>query len=55
MNVGDPLVVRWFKQSTYIFRMVVGYSAPVLCAQLVTIEHYNKVAFRLYFGGPFEI
>ncbi|XP_049272594.1 solute carrier family 13 member 5 [Rhipicephalus sanguineus] len=33
----DPYYVRWFKRSTYIFRMVVGYSAPLFCVPLIKV------------------
>ncbi|KAL3212749.1 hypothetical protein MRX96_007804 [Rhipicephalus microplus] len=33
----DPYYVRWFKRSTYIFRMVIGYSAPLFCVPLIKV------------------
>ncbi|KAL1435776.1 hypothetical protein MTO96_010560 [Rhipicephalus appendiculatus] len=33
----DPYYVRWFKRSTYILRMVIGYSAPLFCVPLIKV------------------
>ncbi|XP_050026749.2 Na(+)/dicarboxylate cotransporter 3 [Dermacentor andersoni] len=34
----DPYYVRWFKRSTYILRMLVGYSAPLFCVPLIEVD-----------------